>query len=278
MTASDQSGILYAIHDDGRLLFFRDLVRNGTNAADGSAGWDSKSGNQIGQHFEGIRQLISGGDGILYAIHNDGRLLFFRDLLRNGTNAADGSAGWDTKSGNQIGQHFEGIRQLISGGDGILYAIHNDGRLLFFRDLLRNGTNAADGSAGWDSKSGNQIGQHFEGIRQLISGGDGILYAIHNDGRLLFFRDLLRNGTNAADGSAGWDTKSGNQIGQHFEGIRQLISGGDGILYAIHNDGRLLFFRDLLRNGTNAADGSAGWDTKSGNQIGQHFEGIRQLT
>ena len=57
MTASDQSGILYAIHDDGRLLFYRDLLRNGTNAADGSAGWDSKSGNQIGQHFEGIRQL-----------------------------------------------------------------------------------------------------------------------------------------------------------------------------------------------------------------------------
>ena len=277
MTASDRSGILYAIHNDGRLLFFRDLLRDGTNAANGSVGWDPKSGSQIGQHFEGIRQLVGGGDGILYAIHDDGRLLFFRDLLRDGTNAADGSVGWDSKSGSQIGQHFEGIRQLVDGGDGILYAIHNDGRLLFFRDLLRDGSNAADGSVGWDSNSGNQVGQHFEGIRQLVGGGDGILYAIHNDGRLLFFRDLLRDGSNAADGSVGWDSNSGNQVGQHFEGIRQLIGGGDGILYAIHNDGRLLFFRDLLRDGSNAADGSVGWDSNSGNQVGQHFEGIRQL-
>ena len=167
MTASDRSGILYAIHDDGRLLFYRDLRRDGTDAADGSQGWESKSGNQIGQHFEHIRQLVSGGDGVLYAIHDDGRLLFYRDQLRNGSNSPDGSTGWAAGSGNQIGQHFEGIRQLVDGGDGILYAIHDDGRLLFYRDQRRDGSNAADGSQGWDSHSGHQIGQHFEGIRQL---------------------------------------------------------------------------------------------------------------
>jgi len=216
MTASDRSGILYAIHQDGRLLFFRDLVRNGTNAPNGSTGW--AGGNQIGQHFEGIRQLVSGGDGILYAIHDDGRLLFFRDQLRDGSNAPDGSTGWASKSGNQVGQHFEGIRQLVDGGDGILYAIHQDGRLLFFQDQLRDGSNAPDGSTGW--AGGNQVGQHFEGIRQLVGGGDGILYAIHQDGRLLFFQDQLRDGSNAPDGSTGW--AGGNQVGQHFEGIRQL--------------------------------------------------------
>jgi hypothetical protein len=55
MTASDRSGILYAIHDDGRLLFFQDQLRNGSNAPDGSTGW--VGGNQVGQHFENIRQL-----------------------------------------------------------------------------------------------------------------------------------------------------------------------------------------------------------------------------
>jgi hypothetical protein len=167
MTAADRSGILYAIHDDGRLLFYRDQRRDGTNAADGGAGWASKSGSQIGQHFEGIRTLVSGGDGVLYAIHDDGRLLFYRDERRDGSNAADGSQGWASGSGNQIGQHFEGIRELVDGGDGVLYAIHDDGRLLFYRDQRRDGSNAADGSAGWDPHSGNQIGQHFEGIRQL---------------------------------------------------------------------------------------------------------------
>jgi hypothetical protein len=161
MSASDRSGILYAIHDDGRLLFFHDQLRDGTHAPDGSTGW--AGGNQVGQHFENIRQLVDGGDGILYAIHDDGRLLFFQDQLRDGSNAPDGSTGW--VGGNQVGQHFENIRQLVGGGDGILYAIHDDGRLLFFQDQLRDGSNAPDGSTGW--VGGNQVGQHFENIRQL---------------------------------------------------------------------------------------------------------------
>jgi Tachylectin len=167
MTSSDESGILYAIHDDGRLLFYRDQLRDGSNASDGSTGWAAGSGNQIGQHFEGIRQLVDGGGGILYAIHEDGRLLFYRDQLRDGSNAPDGSKGWASKSGEQIGQHFEGIRLLVGGGGGILYAIHQDGRLLFFRDILRDGSNSPDGSTGWAPGSGNQVGQHFEGIREL---------------------------------------------------------------------------------------------------------------
>jgi hypothetical protein len=162
-----------------------------------------------------------------------------------------------------------GFTQLADGDNGIIYGIHDDGRLLFYRDMLRNGSNAPDGSAGWADGSGNQIGQHFEGIRQLVGGGNGILYAIHNDGRLLFYRDVLRNGTNAPNGSAGWAVGSGNQIGQHFEGIKQLVGGGNGILYAVHDDGRLLFYRDILRNGTNAPNGSTGWAVGSGNQIGQ---------
>ena len=119
-------------------------------------------------------------------------------------------------SGSQIGQGFDGIEQLAGGDNGILYAIHQDGRLLYFRDLSRDGTNAPNGSTGWASGSGNQIGQGFDGIEQMAGGDNGILYAIHQDGRLLYFRDLFRDGSNAPNGSTGWAPGTGNQIGQGF--------------------------------------------------------------
>ena len=109
-----------------------------------------------------------------------------------------------------------GFKQITACDEGIILGIHDDGRLLYFRDLVRDGSNAPNGSTGWAPGSGNQVGQGFDGIRQLAGGDDGILYAIHQDGRLLFFRDLLVDGSNAPNGSTGWAPGSGNQIGQGF--------------------------------------------------------------
>ncbi|MET8136216.1 tachylectin-related carbohydrate-binding protein, partial [Streptomyces sp. NPDC005251] len=84
---------------------------------------------------------------------------FYKDESRDGSNAANGSTGWSRNTGHQIGQHFEAIKQIVGGGDGILYAVHQDGRLLFFKDEFQDGSNAPDVSTGWSKGSGNQVGQ-----------------------------------------------------------------------------------------------------------------------
>ncbi|MFJ6902021.1 tachylectin-related carbohydrate-binding protein, partial [Streptomyces hokutonensis] len=116
------------------------------------------------------------------------------------------------------------------------------------------------------------------GFTQLASGDNGIIYGVHNDGRLLFYKDESLDGSNAANGSTGWSANTGQQIGQHFEGARLLTGSGDGTLYMVHVDGRLLFYKDEFRDGSNAANGSTGWSANTGQQIGQHFEGARLLT
>ncbi|MFD0353073.1 tachylectin-related carbohydrate-binding protein, partial [Streptomyces sp. NPDC127110] len=83
-----------------------------------------------------------------------------------------------------------GFALLASGDKGILYSGHEDGRLLFFEDLSRDGTNGADGSTGWSATSGKQIGQGWGSARLITGGGNGTLYVVHEDGRLLFFQDL----------------------------------------------------------------------------------------
>ncbi|MFI5973042.1 tachylectin-related carbohydrate-binding protein [Streptomyces sp. NPDC051452] len=171
---------------------------------------------------------------------------------------------------NRGGRSEMSLAHLASGGNGIIYGVvAQDGRLLFYRDEHQDGTNAPNGSTGWSANSGNQIGQHWEGARLLAGGGDGILYVVHQDGRLLFYRDEHQDGTNAPNGSTGWSTNSGNQIGQHWEQIKQIICGPKGVIYAVHQDGRLFYYRDESRDGSNAPDGSTGWDTNSGKQIGQ---------
>ncbi|HZZ25064.1 MAG TPA: tachylectin-related carbohydrate-binding protein [Roseiarcus sp.] len=98
----DEASIFYAISDTGALLFYRDLARNGTaNWANGGAA------SQIGNGWQGMRDIIAGGGGIIYAIDGAGQLLFYQDLARNGSvNWANGGAGqvisgggWDAFQG-----------------------------------------------------------------------------------------------------------------------------------------------------------------------------------
>ena len=264
-------GVLYAIDRDGRLLWYEDELRNGKNSPDGSGGWAPRSQSQIGTGWGDMLHVTSAGDGIIYAIHRDGRLLWYQDELRDGTNAPDGSTGWNRRSQSQIGTGWQDMIHFFSSGPrsrteyGDLYAVHRDGRLLWYRDIDCNGTNAPDGSTGWAEGSGNQIGTGFQDFKHLFGLG-GQIYGIHNDGRLLFYRDDMRDGKNAPDGSTGWSAHSGSQIGTGWQDMVHATHGS--AIYAVHNDGRLLWYRDELGNGTNAPDGTTGWAVGSGNQIG----------
>jgi hypothetical protein len=256
ITADEQN--IYAITGDGSLVWYQDTARNGT------AAWATASGNQIGQGWDTFKHVFAGGGGILYALKDTGELLWYRDTLRNGTNGPTGSGGWAAGSGNQIGSGWQIFSQVIHGGDGIIYAIKATGELLWYRDLARNG------GTSWAAGSGNQIGAGWNNFRVVFSGGNGVLYAITPAGTLHWFKDTLRNGTNAANGTTGWAAGSGNQIGAGWQNFPALVAPGaaDGIIYATTDSTDLRWYKDTLRNGTNAANGSTGWAPNSGAYIG----------
>src|SRR5271155_5011263 len=100
-----------------------------------------------------FKQVVNDGSSF-YAVTYAGALLWYRDNRRDGTNAPDGSTGWDPNSGSQIGIGWDQFSSIFASHDVIIYAIKPTGELLWFRDILRNGTNPPDGTAGWDSNSG----------------------------------------------------------------------------------------------------------------------------
>ncbi|MGZ9644658.1 tachylectin-related carbohydrate-binding protein [Bacillus cereus] len=79
VTSDNQSNI-YAVAQNGDLLYYRDLARDGTSR------WDHNGvGQRIGQGWREFQHVFSGGSGIIYAVAQNGDLLYYRDLGQNGT-------------------------------------------------------------------------------------------------------------------------------------------------------------------------------------------------
>jgi Neuraminidase-like domain/Tachylectin len=247
------NNVFYVVLDSGKLLWFRDDQRDGTNAPNGSSGWNSRSGGRIHQGWQDFKFLISGGDGVIYAVKPTGELLFYKDILRDGSNAPDGSIGWHPNSGKQISYGWQNFKFIFSGENGVIYGVQPSGELLFYKDIARDGSNAPDGSTGWHPKSQNQIGTGWQNFRFLISGENGVIYGVQPSGELLWYQYL---GT----GEFNWHPKSQNQIGTGWQNFRFLISGGNGIIYGVQPSGELLWYQYL---GT----GEFNWHPKSQNQI-----------
>ena len=257
---------IYALKNTGELLWYKDLIQNGTNGNCGERGWHSNSGRRIGDGLQDITQIISEGNGILYALKSTGDLLWLRDIWQNGKNDPDAPLGWDARSLEPIGCGW-GFKQIVSGGNGIIYALKNTGELLWYKDLYQNGKNGVCGEHGWDPKSGNQIGCGWD-FDHIFSGGNGVIYAIKSTGELFWYKDVNRNGTNGKCGEHGWDQNSGKQVGCGWSGFKEFYTGSNGIIYALKSTGELLWYRDMFRNGTNGKCGELGWNANSGKQIG----------
>jgi hypothetical protein len=194
---------IYAVGFSGALLWYRDLLRNGNNGEDGERGWAPNSGKQIGVGWNGLKQVFSGGDGIIYAVRDSGELLWFKDLLRDGSNGANGERGWSPDNGSQIGFGWNGFEHVFGGDNGIIYATGN-GDLRWFQDLFRDGSNAADGSSGWADS--HVIGGAWGNIQQVFSAGGGVIYA--NE-----YNDLFFSLDERQDGQEGELVDPGNRIG-----------------------------------------------------------------
>jgi tachylectin len=248
--ADDKS--LYGITAAGALLWYPAWT-------DSSGAPSVDAGKPIGSDWAEFSHVFPGGDGILYAITLAGELLWYQDVLRNGTNAADGSSGWAAASGSQIGLGWNAFATVFSGGEGLIYGITTSGQLLWYRDLARDGSNSADGSTGWAVGSGSQIGTGWLGFRHVVSGGGGVIYAVTAKGDLLWYRDDRQDGSNGPDGCEGWAAASGVTIGNGWDFFAYLFAGADGEIFACHAQefgGTVRRYRDLLRDGTNAfADG-----------------------
>lgn len=221
---------IYMIDDDGDLKWFRDVEEPA-----GALRWAPGSGRRIGLGWD-FAQVFAGGDGVIYGIHENGDLLFYRDELRDGSNGRFAETGWSPASSAKIGWGWE-FAHVFSSGDGVIYAIRENGDMHWYHDLARDGSNDASDNTGWDPRGGIQIGGGWD-YRVVFAGRDGVIYGVSESGELVWHRDELRDGTNGADGSSGWAPVSGVPIAGGLQDVVHAFTRGRYI-YLEAPDGRI---------------------------------------
>jgi N,N-dimethylformamidase len=276
---SDTTSI-YAVTHSGKLFWYGDTKKDGTNGPYGESGWDPHSGTQIGVGWDEFVEVLAGGDGVIYAIKPSGELLYYRDLKQDGTNGAHGESGWDSRSGSQIGVGWDEFVRVFSGGGsdfiGIplplspkswIYGIKPGGELTFYVERKRDGMNGSGGESGWEPLSGMQIGTGWSDFVHVIGYG-GHIYAVTTAGALIwYYREPIT--ADPVTGTPGWRAGSGSQIGSGWDQFAYLFAGPyKGMIYAVRPSGELLYYRHLKQDGTNGPNGESGWAAGSGSQIG----------
>ncbi len=131
------AGVLYAIHDNGDLLWYH---HDGHN--DGTFRWARELGTKIGVGWI-FKQVFSGGDGAIYAINQENELLWYRHLgLHYGNDQ------WAEGQARKVGEGWT-FKKVFPGGGGVIYAIADNGDLLWFRH-----DGWADGTFEWAAFEG----------------------------------------------------------------------------------------------------------------------------
>jgi hypothetical protein len=269
--------ILYGVLPNGELKWYghnANLIGGGLESA---SSWASNSMKTIGIGWSEFKQIFSGGDGVIYGVLPNGELKWYRNTgYKTGAGYND-AGGWDPKSGKTIGIGWNGFEQIFSTGKGVIYGIQANGELKWYRNtgyLTGAGYNDA---GGWDSKSTKTIGIGWGEFTQIFSGGDGVIYGVLPSGDLKWYRNtgyLTGAGYNDA---GGWDPKSGKTIGIGWGELAHLTATAKGVIYGVHPNGDLKWYRNtgyLTGAGYNDA---GGWDPKSGKTVGVVWDGFQDL-
>ncbi len=190
-------------------------------------GWIGPASEGTG--WSGYRAIIPAGvsnsGASFYGLTADGTLKLHRHA-----GYQDGQPTWQPPI--DVGTGWNAFRQIIGGGDGVLYAVAADGSLRWNRH-----TNFGDGSAPQWAPS-TVVGTSWQHFVHIFSGGQGVIYAVQPDGRLMWYRH-----TGYQTGAPTWEGP--RLVGKGWAHFRKLFSPGDGHVYAMQPTGELLWYRHL---------------------------------
>lgn len=259
----------YAVGASGNLTYHR---YNGMG--DSATGWDSNSGNVIGNGWGAVRHAVGYNQDVIVAVTNDGYLHWYRYFGLGRRDPAASTQNWHRNSGNVIGNGWGNIRKLIAcnGRPGVIYTIEQNGDLRWF-SYNGDGANDPTGSLNWLPNTGNVIGNGWQNIRHAHGSGN-VIFAIDENGALRWY-SYRGNGESNRAATEGWHANSGNIIGNGWGDIWQLFGGYTNdvtdsrrghVLFAVTNAGQLRWYH-YSGNGENDPGGTRGWHQRSGSVI-----------
>ncbi len=240
---------LYTIDGEGKLRWHRH-----DGAQDGTFRW--QEARVVDVNWGDFKDVFPGGDGIIYAITRNGALMRYQHAGFAAGLGRDDTGGW--LAPQQLANGWGNFAQTFSVGHGIIYAIARDGTLKWYRQTVSaNGKSALEGP--------KDVDKGWSGLK-VFSGGDGVIYAIAGDGKLKWTRHNAFM-TGAGTGTPGaWESRK--DVGTGWNDFERVFSTGDGVVYAVTHDGKLMWYHHL-----GYKDGRFAWDPTK--QVGNGWGNLR---
>jgi hypothetical protein len=198
----------------------------------------------VGSGWQNFREIIPAGASGFYGLTADGALMWYKH-----TGFADGSPTWAGPI--RVATGWNAFKTIIAAGDGVLYGVGADGSLQWYRhgDYL----DATHQPPTIGSPSARPVGRtigtasHIQGPRpvgtgwgnfvHVFSAGQGVIYAVTADGRLLWYRHL-----GYLTGEPQW--QGPKQVGSGWGNMKRVFSPGLGIIYAMPASGELVWYKN----------------------------------
>lgn len=176
------SAFIYGVGRDGQLLWYR---HDGARTGDGlghAAAW--KGGQQVAVGWRDLLRIFPGGGNVIYGITRTGELLWFE---HKGFNTGAGSSSDGAWAGPKVvGVGWQHFRSVFAGSNGVIYAVDNAGRLLWYR---HNGFKDGRGLESPGAWSGPRtVGTGWQGFKETFGAGNGLIYGIGPTGNLFWMR------------------------------------------------------------------------------------------
>lgn len=225
-----KTSYIYGIGSDGKLMWYRH------NGADRGLGLETAGAwlgaNEVGSGWSGFLSVFPGGQHTIYLIRPDGMLEW-----RQHQGARAGLNEWG--NGKTVGRGWNGFKQVFSAGGGILYVIETGGKLRWYK---HNGYQTGAGMetpGAWEGPK--EVGRGWADFKLVFPGGNGVIYAITHDGKLLWYRhNGYQTGTGLETPGA-WE--GSREVGRGWADFKNVFSAGDGIIYAITQEGKLIWYK-----------------------------------
>jgi hypothetical protein len=261
-TVSSVFHILYGVTQDGTLMWHRHIINPSSRRPHT---WNPPA--RVGDGWKaGLQNIYPAGQNGIYTLSDNGDLRWFWH-----TGVLDGSYRWREPS-QLVGTGWNSITKIIPMDQGVIYGILPDGTLRWHKHLNYMTGLGGTGDGAW--AKAKLVHSGFDKYRTVFGGGNGVLYAVGNNGKLYWYRhkDYLDNpavapinlprGLNANTVAVlrniwnkSWEGPK--VVGDGWDGLTKLFSPGEGHIYGVMPNGDLMYYRH-----TGWQNGTYEWDEK----------------
>ena len=225
---------IYAIPPNGILQWFRhEGARHGA--------FDWKGARPVGKGWSGWPAVIPGGGDVIYAVNPSGDLIWYEHVGFNTGAGLQEAGSWNGRTA--VNHGFGEYARIFSGGNGVIYGITHDGRLIWHRHHGVATGIPVEVAGSWSGPK--EVGVGWNGLSNVFGGGDGIIYGVNADGDLVWFNHLGHREGLGHNDAGGWSGNSVKPVGRGWSSFTTLFSSGNGVIYGLQHDGILRWHRHL---------------------------------